>query len=148
MASRPPPLPIGRNINDPSAVAERDLVKSEVDKRLFIILLFLIILIATGIVLFYVPNVRPPNEGINTWTERFGALLGIFALTIDSQLKKTNEFLFRAAGRIPLGLFQPLSNSYRFIPKLERVSLAFAIFGAIVWAYGSVIIYWFGVLST
>jgi hypothetical protein len=142
MAERPPPLPIGRNEQDPSAIADKNAVEEALNKKLLAIGFYVVFLVVVGILLFTIPSLMPPEENIGTWVERFGALVAILSLSIDSQLKKADEYLNSAAMCLPLGLFQSLTSSYSYILYLEKASLCFAIVGAVVWAYGSVIIFW------
>lgn len=144
MASKPPPLPIGRADDDPSAISDRDLFKKKVNASLGFVVSYVVLLVVVGIILFSFSSVRPPSESISTWVERFGALVGILSLLIDSKLRATNSYLDTAAMHLPPALFQSLKTSYRYIPYCEKAALFFAIVGAITWAYGSVIIFWVG----
>ena len=144
MASMPPPLPICRADDDPTALSDRDFVKKKVNTSLGFVCGYVVFLVVLGIVLFSFSSIRPPNESISTWVERFGALVGILSLLIDSKLKGTNSYLDTAAMTLPSTLFQSLKSSYRFIPYCEKAALVFAIVGAITWSYGSVIIFWVG----
>lgn len=142
MISRPAPLRTQRDDNDPSAISDRDDLKKSLDKSLIYVAGYVLALIIVGVILFSFPSIRPPNEGIETWVERFGALVGILSLLIDSKLKGASQYLNSAASSLPRGLFQSLSSSYKYIPYCEKSALGFAIAGAITWSYGSVIIYW------
>lgn len=142
MASKPPPLPIGRANDDPSALQDRDFFKNKVNASLRFVVSYVVFLVVVGIILFSFSSIRPPNESVSTWVERFGALVGILSLLIDSKLKGTNSYLDTAAMHLPPTLFQSLKSSYRYIPYCEKAALFFAIAGAITWAYGSVIIFW------
>lgn len=139
---KPSPLPVRRSDGDPSALEERDFYKKKIKQSLFHVTGYIVFLVAIGIVLFSIPSIRPPSEGIYTWIERFGALVGILSLLIDFKLKESHEHLEIASMSLPKKLFQSLKSSYKYIPCCEKIALGFAIGGAITWAYGTVIIYW------
>lgn len=139
---RPPLEGMYRPPDDPGAQQERNYYKQEIANCLIAIFLAIAGLMAVGFFLFLIPNLKPPSDSFASWVERFGAIIGIFSIFIDLRLRKIERIFTVAGASLPRPLFLSLGNLSNNIPIFERIAFGLAIFGAIVWAYGSVILFW------
>ncbi|EGR0068545.1 hypothetical protein LQK65_003214 [Vibrio parahaemolyticus] len=98
--------------------------------------------LATVVVLMNtIDDLKPEQETVGGWFERSGALVGVCGMLVEFRLKTVDSIIHSASMRFTPDVFQVFVNYEKYKGYFHKLALSYAIIGAIMWSYGSPVLF-------
>ncbi|TYZ35446.1 hypothetical protein [Vibrio alginolyticus] len=144
---RPPPLPvfIGREHDNFEEIFNNYTKPLKVN--LWLSAAWLIGLATVVVLMNTLDFLKPEQESIGGWFERSGALLGVCGMLVEFRLKTIDNIIQNASMKFTPDVFQEFVRYERYKGYFHKLVLSYAIIGAIMWSYGSPVLFGLGRIS-
>ncbi|MFZ7318225.1 hypothetical protein [Comamonas jiangduensis] len=138
---KPPQLPVFIGSDSTNFKFIYESYKEPILKRIILCAAVFVLVFMFVLLINIVKVIRPPQENIFTWFERSGALIGASSVFVEFELKSIDEYLFSASMKFKPDVYRTFEKYVRYKELLHRTALVFGIVGALVWSYGSPLLY-------